>query len=462
MEKKFLEQLFQHMPSPCFVLKPEGNIFSIVDVNNTLLEKYNFQKESLIGKEIWEAFPPVYYSGSRERSLLQKSFEKILMTKAVDKIGLLRYDLIVDGKRQEKYWNSENIPILDEQGNVALIIHCVREITDQVKAAKKQREYQYYVEENSDGIYSLDRNGNFTTANEGLAKMAELPLKEVLQGDFLRFCAPQDKEKILKYFKKTLEGESCRFEADFISAKGTKLVLHISLMPMESDGEIVGAYGIARNYTRIRNTEKIVVEKSKFLEVNASFISSLLEKDLNEVTLQKAFAVIGEAVAVDRMYYFRTHRNKDSGKTLISQIIEWTSKETIPQIDNPEMQNIPADQLEEIMGPLSNNIPFISTLSQLPECGMKEIFIDQDIKSMLLLPIFFKENLYGFIGFDDCTEERQWSNDEITFLKSLAYNLTTALEKRTANQSLKQREEELIKSEKKFKALVQAGTDLIG
>lgn len=461
MEKNKFEQIFQLMPSSCLVLKPAGNVFKIIDVNNTLLKKYDLEKETLLGKEIWEAFPPAYYSGTREKSVLQKSFENILLTKKADKIGLLRYDLYLGEELFEKYWDSENIPVLDSEGNVELILHCVQDVTEQVNAQNKQREYQYYVEENSDGIYSLDKNGKFTNVNEGLATMAELPREELLQRDFLPFCAPHDRERIFDFFHQSLQGKSNKFEADFISAKGKKLVLQISLMPIENDQEIIGAFGIARNYTRIRNTEKIVIEKSKFLEVNASFISSLLEKELNETTLQKAFAVIGEAVAVERMYYFRTHKAKDSNQTLISQIIEWTSKEATSQIDNPEMQNIPADQLEEIMGPLSQNIPFISTLSELPECEMKEIFLDQDIKSMLLLPIFFKENLYGFIGFDDCSEERKWNDDEIIFLKSLAYNLTTALEKRAANVSLKEREEELIKSEKKFKALVQAGTDLI-
>jgi light-regulated signal transduction histidine kinase (bacteriophytochrome) len=40
--------------------------------------------------------------------------------------------------------------------------------------------------------------------------------------------------------------------------------------------------------------------------------------------------------------------------------------------------------------------------------------------------------LFGFIGFDDCSAERNWSEEELHFLKSITSNLSTAISRRNA------------------------------
>src|SRR5690606_21565713 len=152
------------------------------------------------------------------------------------------------------------------------------------------------IEDNPDGLYSLDRKGNFTTANEGLAKIAEVPVAELLKISFLPFCHPQDQELILSHFQSALEGNANRFEARYIAAKGREMVREVHLMPIHLGEEVIGAYGISKDKTLLRHTEKIVIRRRDFLRANASFISSLLQGELEEGSLDEAFSVIGQAV----------------------------------------------------------------------------------------------------------------------------------------------------------------------
>src|SRR5690606_21388036 len=69
-------------------------------------------------------------------------------------------------------------------------------------------------------------------------------------------------------------------------------------------------------------------------------------------------------------------------------------------------------------------------VSEMGESVTKELLVAQDIKSILVLPIFLKGYFHGFIGFDDCKQERIWTDDEISFLKTLTSKLTSAIEKR--------------------------------
>src|SRR5690606_38996069 len=94
------------------------------------------------------------------------------------------------------------------------------------------------------------------------------------------------------------------------------------------------------------------------------------------------------------------------------------------------LQNLPFTLIEDFIEPLSRNRPFKAIISQMPDGATKDNLIAQDIKSILVLPIFLKGTFYGFIGFDDCMQEREWREDEISFLKTLSSKLTSAIEKR--------------------------------
>lgn len=64
------------------------------------------------------------------------------------------------------------------------------------------------------------------------------------------------------------------------------------------------------------------------------------------------------------------------------------------------------------------------------EESMKQILEAQGIKSILIMPIFVDGQFYGFIGFDDCTTHKIWSEDEIGFLASVTTNLSLAIERK--------------------------------
>lgn len=430
--------------------------------------------EDLIGKKNNDAFPRNPNGPQQGYELLEKTLEEVLQKGERKSIDSLRFDIPVRGTNrfEERYWSNQNIPLRNTSGQVEYILHTIKDITRERNMVKRERElqteidinrqqYRNFIRENPDGLFRLDLQGNFLHANEGLAKLAELPLADILKMDFLPFCAPHHKEQILEKFQKATKGETTSFEADFISANGTPLILKILLMPMMIKGKVTEVHGIAKDISGLRESEKIVMEKSRFLEVNAAFISSLLENELEDKALFDTFEIIAKTVEADRMYYFGADKDPETGEILISQKVEWCSEDTSIQLDNPDLQDMPIKKVEEITAPLTKNLPFTATFNQLSDGALKDIFIEQDIKSMLLLPIIVEEQLFGFVGFDDCTSERMWKDEEISFLKSLTQNLTNAFEKRIALDQVKKREEELRRSERKFKALVQEGSDMI-
>lgn len=474
MKASEFESIFKAISIPCIVLLHRKNEFLIVDCNEAYLKITHSDREDLLGKASTEAFPrnpDLDYYGA---DILLDSFRKVASQKRTERIEGLRYDIPVRDSKNflEKYWSLENIPVLDEQGGLAYVLHMVQDITPRIHAERKvnktrlelekiQQQFHHFVDSNPDGLYSMDRDGNFLHVNEGLAQIAEISVEEMQKMNFLPFCHPDDKALILQHFELAIGGKANKFEARFVSAVGNLLFLNISLAPIQVNGGIVGAYGIAKDLTPLKEIQTGFVQKMNFLQANTTFIHGLVQNEVQEKSLQDSLAVIGEAVDVDRISYFFARPEAVTGNSLLNLKLEWTSKTIHPQIHHPEFHNFPVSKLEKIIGKLNKKKPFSTNLSDLSEGELKDYLLALNTFSILLLPIFINRQLYGLISFNDCRKERQWTDEEIDFLNTLAINLTSTLEKHDVKAALLEQEEALLRNEKKFKALVQEGSDLI-
>ncbi|WP_159473921.1 PAS domain-containing protein [Dyadobacter sp. 3J3] len=201
-------------------------------------------------------------------------------------------------------------------------------------------------------------------------------------------------------------------------------------------GKPVRMIGVLRDITEIKQTQIKLLRKSKFLAVIAEVNNSLLQFNDWSEALDKSFGIVGLAVMVDRVYYFENYTDRGSGQKFSSQKFEWNAGTFDSQIDNPRLQNVPHDTLVELINPLNENRPFNAIISQLPDSDFKADLIQQQIKAMLILPVFVKNKFYGYLGFDDCRHEREWDDDEISFLKTIVVNLAKVIEGQEADEAL--------------------------
>ena len=61
-----------------------------------------------------------------------------------------------------------------------------------------------------------------------------------------------------------------------------------------------------------------------------------------EASIPEVLARLGQAAHVSRVYLFENHRD-EFGRLLTSQRFEWTAPDVKPQIDNPDLQELPWD-----------------------------------------------------------------------------------------------------------------------
>ena len=253
-------EAFHKLPFPCLILRPEKGMFLVAEVNPCFLEITGKSREEIIGRE-YPGEGQLYLApdwNGRLRKSLQSS---------ADDGRALTLEAVPGSIQQGRYWKIYNIPSLDEAGEVQWILNIGIEQTteSQLKSENNrlQRELdqalekeRFFVDRNPDGLYSLDREGNFTSLNEGLATMAELPEEEMIGMNFLPFCHPGERDLITAQFERALNGENVTFTGNYTSASEKVLTLRISLMPSRKGKEVIGVYGIAKDITRLRSFEE--------------------------------------------------------------------------------------------------------------------------------------------------------------------------------------------------------------
>ncbi|WP_316633414.1 PAS domain S-box protein [uncultured Flavobacterium sp.] len=165
----------------------------------------------------------------------------------------------------------------------------------------------------------------------------------------------------------------------------------------------------------------------------------LLSKTTQEM-FQETYDLIGKAAKVDHMYYYE----RDFTTNTASQKYKWSRKGVTHQITKLRLHT--EDNLKEIYDAAKNKKILNTLTRKLDDTFFKQLLIENEIKSILILPIYVNDIFTGFIGFDDCTNERKWSEEEIYIFQVLANNISSALE-RNRNQN------KILESEEKFKLI---------
>jgi signal transduction histidine kinase len=121
---------------------------------------------------------------------------------------------------------------------------------------------------------------------------------------------------------------------------------------------------------------------------------------------------IGEYVNADRAYIFKYDFEKNIG----INTYEWCADGIAPQIQN--LQESPIDAFSEWVEAHRNGEPVvIHAVSERPAGSMKDILEQQDIKSLLSVPVFQNGILAGFTGFDSVKKRYKYVTSDIEIVQ---------------------------------------------
>ncbi|MFN3757105.1 MAG: PAS domain S-box protein [Flavobacterium sp.] len=197
-------------------------------------------------------------------------------------------------------------------------------------------------------------------------------------------------------------------------------------------------------YYKRKEIEENIKYKSSILTTLTRISEKIISSPNVSEIMSEILSEIGQVTNVDRVYYFLANDEKRTA----SQHSEWSAPSIEPQIDNPDLQDIPYEIVLDIIVPLKAKKTYKKLVKDIYESDYKELMKSQNIKSVIIFPIFVKGKIHSFMGFDECKSERIWTDDEVNLMQTLMNYISATLEKEIE-------EKLLIESQEKFRLLAE-------
>ncbi len=204
----YYESIFMAAPCMYLLLQPDAPRFTIVTANEAYLKHTSRDRDQLVGRGLFEAFPPNPDDPeAKEEHGLRDSLQQVIDTKLPHEMGLLRYDIArpeeAGGGFVEKHWKALTMPVFDERGAIRFLIHRVEEKTDQVRA---ERDRDRFLGVATDLMVKVGFDGYFKEVNAACLPILGWTPEEMMARPYREFLHPEDVKQDPQRFREAVDG----------------------------------------------------------------------------------------------------------------------------------------------------------------------------------------------------------------------------------------------------------------
>ena len=221
--------------------------------------------------------------------------------------------------------------------------------------------------------------------------------------------------------------------------------------PLESSDAVIDAplETVHKAFSRLTEMQGQVV----------GILDALLGAPLHETNraIDTALSRMGHLTDTDRVYVFRLRPDGD----FIDNTHEWCAPGIEPARD--VLQNVPADMIDHWRGVFdAGDEVLIPDVQAMPaDAPEKEILLEQDIRSLLAVPMVEDGQFRGFVGFDAVRALRSFLPGEVHLIRSVAKVIVSVLARRDAEERLVSAHAETLSQSNRLEAVLSAMPDLI-
>jgi two-component system, cell cycle sensor histidine kinase and response regulator CckA len=342
--------LFEKSPALLLVLDDR---MRIVAVSNAYLAATMTNRESILGRDIFEVFPdnPADTAATGVGNL-RASFARAIHSGKADTMAIQKYDIRrPDGSFEQRYWSPVNTPVYSPSGALAYIVHRVEDVTQVVRLTERrealenevartgqeletiaqllrnEREMQQafraseerlrlLLDSAAEAIYSLDREGNCVFCNRACLDLLGYQTADVLGKNLHRLIhhtrvdgTPYPDHECPSHL--AVRDRSAHHVQDEVlwRRNGTSFPVEYWAHPVIRDGEVVGSVVTFLDITERRSLELQLLHAQK-MEAVGQLASGVAHDFNNMLNVISGYAEL----LADR---FPAH---DPGEEMLSEI----------------------------------------------------------------------------------------------------------------------------------------------
>ena len=414
------------------IIETDSNL-NFTYISPQVYDIYGYKPEEIIGKNIYDFIHP----DDHEQAM--KAVEE-----AIKKEQVYNFEFRTRHKDDHFIDVSGTGKIIKESEDFK-IIGLVRDITKpklMEKAMIETKEnYKDLAESIGDVFFALDNELKYTYWNNASEDLTGISAKKAL-GKYILDVFPDNEEtnNAIRVYKKVIKTQKPEFFINEYHIKNKRYYFEINAYPSKG-----GVSVIVKDITERKMAEKKLRQRLEFEKTVANISSRLIGFSDIDNSINISLGEIGKLSGASRAYLFLFREDMK----IMDNTHEWCAKGITRQINN--LQQLPAKSFPWWLEKLKNDeIIHITDVSKMPKEAKaeKKILQDQDIKSLLVLPLKINEKLIGFIGFDNVVKYGEWNDDDLKLLRISSEIIGNALERKRVKEALLENEKRLKEAQK--------------
>jgi PAS domain S-box-containing protein len=295
--------------------------------------------------------------------------------------------------------------------------------------------------ENSEDIISVHAaDGTIWYLSPSLTHVLGYEVEEVIGTGILEYVHPDDQHKFFRQGKtrELQEQESLIVRYRIRKKDQSYLWLETIIKPIADHNEVIKLVCTSRNITGQRIAQEKLKTKDQLLYAVSQATHLLLSNTDLSQAISSGIEILGNKTQINRVYVFKNHLDAETGKWFTSIMHEWNAEGFESRLNNPKMVNLSFDVIEPIVRPLIEHRPFVSYRWKETDERLLGIFERTQVAATLSIPIFVNDFFWGFVGFDEITKEKEWTDGEFSILQSFASSLSAAIQRKKIEDELVQ------------------------
>jgi PAS domain S-box-containing protein len=222
----------------------------------------------------------------------------------------------------------------------------------------------------------------------------------------------------------------------FARPDGARRWIQLDAVPLfGTDGEVTRVVSSFIDITDQKGSEESLRQRDAILQGVAFAAEKLLSTPEWEQCIDDVLRQLGAATGVSRVYIVPCGEAADDPYEHGARVTphEWTADGVGRRADMPRhgsyLEAVGLRRWESILaegGSIEGSLRTFPPAEQI-------MLAAQGVRSLLVVPIFVGAAWWGFIGFDDCAEERDWPASAVEVLKTAAGTLGASILRRRAD-----------------------------
>ena len=302
--------------------------------------------------------------------------------------------------------------------------------------ADSEKRFRNIVENLQDVVMIFDKRGIITYVTPSCKTTYGYAENEIIGRSVFSFLHPDDISKAKVYSSSVLKNEEVAYCDYRIRRKNNEWANVKTVTVNMLDNQHINGYVITctDNTEQTRAQQHIEYNLAKQQLLNRIMVC-LQKAEITPDVIDDAMAKVGRFANVSKVFILeKSFDGKSSSVTY-----EWCDTDIVSQ--KSRLQQISTDLFNPWNLDLSTSIihRYPGTISNLETKGinsyMKETILPEDLKSMIVLPLFVNGDLCGYLGFSEFRYERHWNYEEENLLIHFAQIISSVFQRQKSESA---------------------------